>query len=316
MKKRALGKINIFLKVTEKGDDGYHQIETIFLPLDNLYDEISVEINNSDQNKLPQRKHTKCKSDTQYRIKDKSLLEINPTCGIKILSNTTSIPLNEDNICYKAAILFADIANVTPAWDIMIEKNIPIAAGLGGGSSDAATLLLILAEMHPHIEKKQLFDIACQLGADVPFFLNPTPSLAHGIGDILEPLESIKPLHLVIVNPLFPITAKWGYNNFIPSNNNAKAKEMIDSLQGDDLIQISKLFTNDLEQAVFNKFPIMDILKNDLIDFGALSVCMSGSGPTLFAIASDENNASKILNLLNSKYKSDIFARTAKTVAS
>lgn len=281
MKKRALGKINIFLKVTGKRDDGYNEIETIFLPLENLYDEISVKNNDLNQ---PQ-----------------------------ILSNTTSIPLNENNICYKAAILFAKIANIAPSWDIMIEKNIPIEAGLGGGSSDAGTLLMMLSEIHPQVKKHEIFNIACKLGADVPFFLNPTPSLAHGIGDILEPLENIKPLHLVIINPLFPVTAKWGYDNFIPSKNNAQTKDMINSLQENDLTKISDLFTNDLEQAVFNKFPLMDILKNDLIDFGAISVCMSGSGPTLFAIASDEDNASTILDDIKSKYNNTIFATTAKT---
>jgi len=311
MKKRALAKINIFLKVTGKRDDGYNKIETIFLPLENLYDEISVKINNS--NKRPQYNHTKCKSDTQYKNKEKSLLAPT-TCGIKILSNTTSIPLNEDNICHKAAIQFAKIANITPSWDIMIEKNIPISAGLGGGSSDAGTLLMILSEMYPQVKKKEIFNIACKLGADVPFFLNPTPSLAHGIGEILEPLKNIKPLHLVIVNPLFPVSAKWGYNNFIPYENNIKVQDMIKTLQENDLILINKLFTNDLEQAVFNKFPIMNILKNDLIDFGALSACMSGSGPTLFAIASDKAKASKILNDLNTKYDNTIFAITAKTL--
>ena len=180
--RKAPAKINLFLHITGKRADGYHTIQTIFLPLSKVADIITISAT----------------SET----------------GIFITSDSTELPLDESNICYKAAEGFAKLAEIEPNWRIYIQKHIPIAAGLGGGSSDAAAVLKILNDNLKQVDQLKLHQLATELGADVPFFLNPVPSIATGIGDELQPIPMNMKLNLLLINPQFPISAKWGYQRF------------------------------------------------------------------------------------------------------
>jgi len=278
---RAHAKINVFLKITGKRDDSYHDIETIFMPLKEPHDIIAIK-------------------------------ELKGNMPV-ILSDNTDMPLDENNLCFKAAVKFAEFADITPGWQIDIQKNIPIAAGLGGGSSDAAAVLNILNSMYPVLDKNVIFDIASSLGADVPFFLDPKPASASGIGNVLSPLTGLEPLNLVILNPLFPLSAAWGYEHYIPYADGGTLEKVVSVLQAGDISRLERVFCNDLQMAVFQKFPIMGILKNDLLDAGAVFVGMSGSGPSLFAVCSSMKNAVEVAQIMNVKYKNAIYCIASST---
>jgi 4-diphosphocytidyl-2-C-methyl-D-erythritol kinase len=268
-------KINLFLRITGKRADGYHEIETIFLPLSEPADIITI---------------SKSKKD-----------------GIEILSNSDQIPLNEKNICFKAATEFAKLAEITPNWEIHIEKNIPVAAGLGGGSSDAAAVLKILNNNLKKVEDSDLKKLAANLGADVPFFLAPLPSTANGIGEKLTPININQNLHILLVNPYFPISAKWAYQQFAnhkktltENRNNNDLKNLIAILNSSSLSQSPKYITNDLAPAVYEKFPIMETITEQMNSSGALTVGMSGSGSTIFAICESRNAVANLAEKIDS----------------
>jgi 4-diphosphocytidyl-2-C-methyl-D-erythritol kinase len=281
MKNKAPAKTNLFLRIIRKRGDGYHEIETIFLPLKNLSDTITL--TDSKNGKL-------CVS-----------------CSVPTLSGS-------DNLCHKAATAFAKFAKIRPSWKIHIKKNIPIAAGLGGGSSDAAAVLKMLQKKYPWmISDKEIMALAKKIGADVPFFLNPVPSLARGIGEKLKPLDVKCEIPLVIVFPKFPVSAKWAYQNRIKSISKINSKEVLSAMRDNDFKKISSLLRNDLAPALWKKFPIFHILKDTLLKSGALGVEVSGSGSSLFAIAKSAKSADRIAASMNKRFKNSIFCLASLT---
>ena len=308
-KMQAPSKINLYLKVTGKRDDGYHEIESLFVPLAEPCDQVTI--------------------------------SESVTAGIIIDSDSNNIPLDETNICYKAAAEFAKFANIEPTWEIHIEKKIPVAAGLGGGSSDAAAVLKLLNENVKRIDDSELVRIAASIGADVPFFLNPVSSIGKGIGEILNPVKLEICLDVVLVNPLFPVSAKWGYENRDAGcgmRDPAVAKAMADKPGSedrgqrsedrgqrtedrtqekeygiDDLLDtlnsgdIPEMIVNDLAPAVFEKFPIMGILADKMKEYGAECVGMSGSGPTLFGLCNSCVTAANLAEKILEEYGSAIW---------
>ncbi|MCX6983224.1 MAG: 4-(cytidine 5'-diphospho)-2-C-methyl-D-erythritol kinase [Lentisphaerae bacterium] len=274
MKIKAPAKTNIYLRVIRKRIDGYHEIETIFLPLKNPAD--TVTLTDSKDGKL------------------------SVTCSLPSLSGT-------DNLCHKAATAFAKSAKIRSSWKIHIRKNIPVAAGLGGGSSDAAAGLKLLHKKYPQmISETEIINLASKIGADVPFFLNPVPSLATGIGEKLKPLDMKCEIPFVIVFPKFPVSAKWAYQNRIRTGNKIKSGQMISALKQNDLRKISSLIRNDLAPALWKKFPILCILRDALLKSGALGVEVSGSGSSLFAIAKSAKSAEKIAMDMDKRFGDSI----------
>jgi 4-diphosphocytidyl-2-C-methyl-D-erythritol kinase len=274
MKIKTPAKTNLFLRVVRKRADGYHEIETVFLPLKNPSD--TVTLMDSEDGKL------------------------SVTCSVPALSGP-------DNLCYKAATAFAKSAKIRPSWKIHIKKNIPVAAGLGGGSSDAAAVLKLLQKKYPEmISETEIIKLASAIGADVPFFLNPVPSLATGVGEKLKPLGFKCEIPLVVVFPKFPVSAKWAYQNRIKTDNRKKSKDMVSALKRNDLQKIYSLLRNDLATALWKKFPILCILKDVLLKSGALGVEVSGSGSSLFAIAKSAKSAESIAMAMNKRFGESI----------
>jgi len=273
-------KINIFLKVTKKLPNGYHNIETIFLPLLEVFDTIDISINsnkNTEQN-------------------------------ITVSCENNSVPNDSNNLCYKVAFAYFKQCDIKPDINIHITKNIPVAAGMGGGSSDAAAVLKLLQNKYNILTNSKLKGIASKLGADIPYFLNPIPSIGHGIGDELQPINLSKKIHIVILAPLFPISAAWAYNN-LKRKENSKVpyiNKISNHLSSGNINKLSSELFNDLSFAAYKKFPILKIFKDELINAGALNAEITGSGPTLFAICKDRKISHKVANYINLKYNDSV----------
>lgn len=272
---RTPSKINLFLKVTGRRDDGYHNLETVFLPLSNIFDTIKLRVGEQE--------------------------------GIKITSLSEDIPCNESNLCYKAAEQYAVKSRIVPKWEINIDKQIPVTSGMGGGSSDAAAVLLLLQNFYDNaIKERELIALATKIGADVPFFLNPVPSAGYGIGDLLRPIEVNCDCCVLICAPQFPVTAAWAYKNMVKPGVCEKLNidELVFSLKFGELKSVLKFVKNDLAPALYTKFPILSILRDDLIKLGVEAAEITGSGPTIFGVCKDKLSAEKIASKMIKRYGS------------
>ena len=209
--------------------------------------------------------------------------------GISIVCNSPEVPCDERNLCHKAAAGYAEAADIAPEWEISIDKNIPVAAGMGGGSSNAATVLRVLNEKYRKLTHAELTSIALHCGADVPFFLSPRPALASGVGNIFEyPENNFPEIPLLLINPGFPVSAAWAYKNMsqesIVELRNGYEQDFLNALEKADLKKLSELIINDLAVACYKKFPLLEILRTELLESGAAAAEVTGSGPTLFAL--------------------------------
>ncbi|MCP3967480.1 MAG: 4-(cytidine 5'-diphospho)-2-C-methyl-D-erythritol kinase [Lentisphaerae bacterium] len=267
---KAPAKINLYLKVTERRADGYHTLDTLFLPLSCPTDQITIDFVKSG--------------------------------GIQIMCDSPDVPLDSKNICWKAAEHYFNKAGIAPACRITIEKEIPVAAGLGGGSSNAATVLTILNSKFKALDDAELNQIALQCGADVPFFLHRKPVFASGIGDKFEYINDFdfkRPL--LLVNPSFPVSAAWAYRNLSPAKIGSVdinfRQELLKSFC-EPSESISKYIFNDLAEALYMKFPLLKMLRRDMLNAGAEAVEISGSGPTLFAVCRNSGSRAAIREML------------------
>ncbi len=260
-RREAAAKINLFLTVRRRRSDGYHVIETVFLPLPGLRDTVAVE---------------------DFRPGE-----------IRLAADRPELPTDRKNLCWQAAAAFAESANLTPGWRISIEKRIPVAAGLGGGSSDAAaTLQLLNLRYGSPLAPRRLHAIAASLGADIPFFLQPRPALAGGIGDRLEDLELNCEIPLVLLNPgLAPLTAAWAYSTIKGEFDRLPATPMVEAMRNGDLNRIAAAAHNRFDRAVCRKMPLVAIFLEFLQGRGCLTAHVSGSGPTVYGICRDREQA-------------------------
>ena len=269
---RCAAKTNLFLKVTGKRPDGYHLLQTLFLPLPGVADELTL------RDGAP---------------------------GVRCSSGNVLFP---DNLVCRAAQLYAETAGIAPAWNFILEKNIPIAAGLGGGSSDAAGALKLLNERYGCFSAEELAAMALKLGADVPFFLTPRPAWASGIGEdfrYLAPLKEMPPV--LVVNPAFPVSAKWAYTHLAPERitpaSPKSMERMEQALIAADWEGVAREVHNDLAPALYRKFPLLVLLRDFLTAHGALCAEVSGSGSSLFAIGSDQAACHRLAEALRSDFE-------------
>lgn len=258
IRKLSPAKVNLHLRVLRKRGDGYHDIATLMQKI-TLYDEMTF--SRSER-------------------------------GIVVRCPDSSLPENEDNIVYKAAYALFSYASCTPGIDITIKKRIPIAAGLGGGSSNAATTLMTVNEMLGfHYGRDELMKIGAKLGADVPFFIFGKTAWAFGIGDRLEDAGNIPPMWFVLINPRFAISTKMVYEKLNLRLTRGLINYTIPQIQTVD--DLSKVLRNDLEQVTLNLYPVLQRLKDLLLACGASGTLMSGSGPTVFGLFSEAKTAIK-----------------------
>lgn len=279
IKLRAYGKINWVLDVISKRPDGYHEVEMIMQSV-YLYDTITIAETYS---------------------------------GIKLNTNWDFIPIDENNIAYKAAKLIMESKGINCGVNICLHKNIPVAAGMGGGSADAAAVLLGLNKLWSlGLSICELKDMALSLGADVPFFMLGGTALACGVGEKLTPIKPLEDVIMLIVKPDFGVSTAQVYSMFEINKITERPDipQMVDALRTGDLAAIGKNLCNVLEQIVCTMHPEVSELKQQMIRKGALGSLMSGSGPTVYGIFEDYDQAEEVYKALKDRYPQSYLTRT------
>ena len=253
-------KINLGLRVVRKREDGYHDLETIFVPIYGLHDELEVEPNPNPS------------------LKGRESNIVFKQEGIAVDCKA------EDNLIVKCYRRMQAKYPQIGAVEVRFKKNIPFGAGLGGGSSDAAHMAIALNELFElGLSKAQLAEEVKPLGADCPFFVYNTPCYAEGIGNILTPIElDLKGTRIVLIKPDEGVRTKEAYSGIQPKDEGQRTKDK--NVSAYLIAQQNRLFVNDFEKTVFPKHPIIGEIKKRLLDAGAYYASMSGSGSTVFGL--------------------------------
>lgn len=240
--------------------------------------------------------------------------------GIHLTCSDPRLPVNSKNLVFRAAALFLQSAGLTEGVRIHLHKQIPVAAGLGGGSGNAATTLLALNELFGHpLEPAKLGGLAASLGSDIPFFLQSNPALATGRGEVITPLRffhTLRQTWLVLVHPGFGVSTPWAYEQLARfpaavSGKPGRAQQLISRLQSDLDLGVRELY-NSLEQPVLRKYPLLELFQEDLRQNGALGALMSGSGSTTFALARSEFAAESLMEKLKAGFGANLWTATVK----
>lgn len=254
MELRALGKINLGLDVLGRRENGYHDVRMVMQTV-YLYDLITLE-----KKEEP---------------------------GIELATNLSFLPVNENNLAYRAAKLLADEFQIREGIRITLEKHIPVAAGMAGGSSNAAAVLYGMNRLFSlGLTEEQLMERGVTLGADVPYCILRGTVLAEGIGEILTPLPPLPRCYILLAKPPVNVSTKMVYEKLdscqIPAHPDIDG--LMDGLKNQDLEKVASSMGNVLEEVTIEEYPVIDKIKQVMKENGALNAMMSGSGPTVFGI--------------------------------
>ncbi len=278
-------KVNLLLNILGKRPDGFHDLETVMHPI-GLFDHLAL-----------------CRGGS----------------GIELTCNDPHLPTDSRNLVYRAAALFRETAGIKDGIRLRLEKRIPLAAGLGGGSGNAATTLRGLNELFGMpIELRVLETLAAALGSDVPFFLQNQPALATGRGERIQPLDffpAMRGAAFLLIHPGFGIATAWAYQQLarFPAALNGRpgrAQKLISLLRGTELTMATSEFYNSLEAPAFEKYPWLALLQEFLHAEGAVGALMSGSGSTSFAIVADLTSANTLAEKVRVKFGTSHWAAT------
>lgn len=278
LERKSPCKINLILNILGKRPDGFHELETLMYPI-GIWDRITLE-----------------------RVAKP---------GIELTCNDSQLPADRTNLVWKAAHAFLDAASVESGLRIRLEKKVPLAAGLGGGSSNAANTLLGLNEMFGHpLTEGRLAELASAIGSDVAFFLQPFPATAHGRGERIV-AHSFFPvltgLHVVLIHPGFGVSTAWAYQRLarfpeVLNGRPGRVLDLIEKLDRHDLAGAAGCFYNSLERPVLEKFPILAMYQEFFREHGAIASLMSGSGSTTFALIQGEGAAHDLAGRFQEKF--------------
>lgn len=260
-------KINLFLEVTGSREDGYHTIESVMQKIA-LCDRVTMTLSQGE--------------------------------GITIASNDRSLPTGEKNLCYRAADLYLKAAGVTAKVDMMIEKHIPVAAGMAGGSTDAAGVLRMLDETIGALNKKELAALALSLGADVPFCLFRSASVCRGLGEELSYVKGLPACYIVVAKDRKEsVSTKEAYGMIDSLDYTPISVASVSaSLEKQDLSALCAAMFNRFEEVILPLRPAVVKIKETFMENGAVGTMMSGSGPSVFAIFEKEEDARRARDLL------------------
>ena len=274
MKINAYAKINLMLDVIKKRDDGFHDVKMIMQTLE-LCDVITAEKTES---------------------------------GIYLSGSDLSLDYGESNLAYKAAVLFFKISDINGGAKIHIEKNIPICAGMAGGSSDAAAVLIALNELYAYpLAEDVLIKESALLGSDVPYCIMKGTALAEGRGEILTKIADFYADNILIVKPDIGISTPWAYKSLkLNEINHPDVDKAIIYIEENDNKNLYCAFENVFETVVFNEHPEVKNIKDKMYELNADAALMSGSGPTVFAIFENEFFAKNAYDYFKKKYN-DVF---------
>jgi 4-diphosphocytidyl-2-C-methyl-D-erythritol kinase len=264
---KSPAKVNLRLEILRTREDGYHELRTVLQKI-SLSDTLSVS--------LEKRK------------------------GISITTDHPDLPLGKTNLVYRAAQMILRKSEYKGGVHIDLSKKIPLGAGLGGGSSNAATTLKALNQiLEIGLPTKELMKMGFGIGADVPFFLLEGAAVATGIGERLKKIE-LSDLWFILINPNFEVSTRWAYQNFVLTKRHFhfNLQGFVKTPEG-----ISCLLWNDLEAVVSQKFPQIQGMKKMLLSAGALGALMTGSGPTVFGVFSGKREAERAFKELEDKVR-------------
>ena len=270
----SYGKVNLALDILYKRDDGYHEINSIMQRI-NLKD----------------------------RLTFKEIEE-----GVIIESNNPEVPTDSTNLVYKAWEILKDITGIDKGIHVNIEKNIPIAAGLAGGSSNGAATLQALNQMwNLKLSDIELMEIGKSLGADIPFCIMGGTALAQGIGEKLKKLNPFSKKHILLCNPGIKISTKYAYSKINPNGKRLDIQGLIECIESGDIKCVAEKMANKMEEPIIKEYPIIQSIKDIMLKDGALGAIMSGSGPTVFGLFEKEEDSiiaeKNLLNISNRVYK-------------
>jgi 4-diphosphocytidyl-2-C-methyl-D-erythritol kinase len=277
LEKQSPCKVNLLLNILGKRPDGFHELETVMHPV-RVFDHLTFERSSQ---------------------------------GIHLTCSDASLPTDSRNLVHRAAAGFLEAAKLRDGVRLHLEKKIPLAAGLGGGSGNAATTLLGLNELFDHpLASSQLHALAVSLGSDVPFFLQDQPALATGRGETIQPLAPFPVLRgaaFILIRPGFGIATAWAYQQLprFPAALNGqpgRAQKLIALLQSSSLSAAGAQFYNSLEAPALQKYPLLVLFQDFLRANGAAATLMSGSGSTTFALTETRAAAEALAEKFREKF--------------
>lgn len=269
--KKAYAKINLGLDVLRRRPDGYHDVKMIMQMVD-IYDTLTFE----------------------KRADEKILIS----------TNKEDIPCDESNLIYKAARILLDYKEVSYGVNIHLEKRIPVAAGMAGGSTDAAATLTGLNELFElGVSKEELLKLGVKIGADVPYCILGGCALSEGIGEVLTPLPTPPYCELVIAKPDINVSTKYVYENLnLPAlKTHPDIDGMRAAIEAGDLKGIVERLENVLESVTVKKYGIIQEIKDEMLSLGATGAIMSGSGPTVFGFFGSKDQAEQAKEIILGK---------------
>lgn len=248
-------KVNLRLEILKRREDGYHELRTLL---------------------------------QKISLRDTLHFSLKKEKGVSINTDHPKLPIGKDNLVYKAAQSMLKVSDYKGGVRIEIEKRIPLGAGLGGGSSNAATALKALNQLlKMDLSKRELMEMGLEIGADVPFFFLEGAAIGLGIGEQLKKKE-LPILWYVLIYPNFEVSTRWAYQNFVLTNQRIhfNLHKFLKTPEG-----ISHILFNHLEEVVSRKYPQIDVMKKILLSAGALGTLMTGSGPTVFGLFPEGKSA-------------------------
>ena len=260
---KALGKINLGLDVLGRRENGYHDVRMVMQTV-YLYDRI--------------------------------IMKKSKTPGIRLETNLYYLPVNENNLAYQAAQMLMDEFHIEEGVSIQLDKHIPVAAGMAGGSSNAAAVLFGMNRMFSlGLSQKEMMERGVKLGADVPYCIMRGTVLAEGIGEILTPLSPMPKCYVLIAKPAISVSTKMVYEKLDSHEieDHPDIDGILAGLKAGDLKKVAGSMGNVLERVTVDAYPVIDQIKKMMIKEGALNAMMSGSGPTVFGIFEEKATARK-----------------------
>lgn len=278
---KAMGKINLGLDVVRKREDGYHEVRMIMQTV-NLYDKLFISVSEEP--------------------------------GIRLKTNLSFLPVNENNLIYKAAKLLMDEFEIKNGVDIQLQKFIPVAAGMAGGSTDAATALIGMNQLFDlKLSRRKLMEYGVKLGADVPYCVTGGTALSEGIGEVLTRLPDVPKGYVLIAKPGISVSTKFVYTNLKLDQvkNHPDIDAQVEAIRRQDFARMAKLMGNVLETVTIPEYPVIQEIKDYMMEQGAVNAMMSGSGPTVFGLFRNHRQAEEACeNLRESGLAKMVFLTT------
>lgn len=281
LKLRAYGKVNLGLDVVRKREDGYHEVSMIMQTV-RLYDHLEFMVTDTD--------------------------------GIEITTNWKYLPVDESNLVYKAIAMLKEEFAISKGVKVHLDKHIPVAAGMAGGSSDCAAALFAMNRLFQlGLSEKELMQRGVRLGADVPYCIMRGTALSEGIGEVLTPLPPMPDCYILIAKPPISVSTKYVYEHLKLDelDHHPDIAGMVEGLKQQDLFMITDRMENVLETVTVLEYPEISQIKEMMMESGAVNALMSGSGPTVFGIFMDKETADKANKLIfQSKIAKQVYTVT------